>query len=109
MRNDNTWRGRKLRSDQQEKRTAKRYGATLHAGSGSGKYKRNDSHTAAALIENKRTDNEKSIRVVLADLVALAQRADAQGRRPEMHIEINGDRYVILREDDHVELCDGAA
>lgn len=100
---------RKAKSVKQERSFAKRVGARLTPGSGSGRYQRNDARKDDALIENKRTDNEKSIRLVLDDLTTLAKRADQQGLRPVMQVEIGVRRYVVLREADYLDLVDDNA
>ena len=92
----------------QESRVAAARGATLHSGSGNQR-KKHDSSTSSngfgtpgVLIENKRTDKQ-SYSIRLAELLPFEQRSDAQGKRPEFHIEIDGHDYVLLRLADHLE------
>jgi hypothetical protein len=92
------------RSQQQEKRVAKRYKARQHGGSGTSAFYRNDSHNEAELIECKRTDNTRYIRLDVEELDALARRAYAKGKRPVMHVEIGGREFVVLQEPDYAEL-----
>jgi len=95
---------KRKQSDAQEKRVAKRLGATQHGGSGSGQFKRNDMHTDDFLVECKRTDNERYIRVDVKEVEALTRRAAEQGKAPAFAIEIRGREYVLLLDADFQEL-----
>jgi len=66
-----------------------------------------DMHTDGELVECKRTDNERYIRVDLKELRALGHRADAQGKVPAFCIEVGGEDYVIHRVGDWQELRGG--
>lgn len=92
------------KSQAHERYVADRYGAVQHAGSGSGPYRKNDSHTDDELFECKRTDGTSKIVIDVKELQVLGRRADAQGRRPVSHLDIAGDYYVVLRDEDYYDL-----
>lgn len=94
----------RVKSDQQERRVARRLDAKQHGGSGSGKFFRNDMHTDAFWIECKRTDNKKYIRVDVQEMEALVRRAAEKGKCPVLAIEISGREYVLLLDADFQEL-----
>ena len=93
-------------SQKQERGAAKRLGATLHAGSGTGA-RANDMHTASELIECKTVlQGKRSITLKVDDLNALAQRAAHQDRTPVMHIELPECKirtWVLVPEVDYRE------
>jgi hypothetical protein len=93
-------------SDKQEKRTAKTYGGTLNAMSGAGWVRKADVRTPDFMIENKtRMDpNAKSYSVKAVDLRDLTKRARLEGRTPLLQFDLSGHRYVVLNEDDLLEL-----
>jgi hypothetical protein len=97
----NNWAKLRLKASQrQEKDTAKYYGGRTQPGSGSGWVHRNDVRSKRFLIENKRTDNERSITIKADDLRQLrinATRSDVIGI---MEFYLGGHNYVILHRDD---------
>jgi hypothetical protein len=95
---------KRVRSDRQEAGLAKRVGGRVSKGSGSGWRQRQDVRSPGLLWEMKRTDNVKSISIKVADLDQLRHHALQEGRTPVMHIEIGDKRYVVLGEDDFLEL-----
>lgn len=92
-------RRRKL-SRRQEKDTAKRYAGRTTPGSGSGWLHRNDVRSDEFLIENKRTDNERSITIKADDLRQLRINATRLDKVGIMEIYLGGHNYVILHSDD---------
>jgi hypothetical protein len=94
-----TDRRRKL-SQRQERETAARYGGRQQAGSGSGWLHRNDVRSDEFLIENKRTDNERSITIKADDLRQLRINATRLDRIGILEFYLGGHNYVILHTDD---------
>lgn len=92
------------RSRKQEKRSASAYKGSRNAGSGSGWLRKNDVRTANILIENKFTTNEKQITLKHADLKELIERAILEDRLPVLQFDLASRRYVVLTEDDFLEL-----
>lgn len=88
------------KSRQQEKDTAKAYGGRTQPGSGSGWVHRNDVLSDEFLIENKRTDNARSITIKADDLRLLRINAFRRDRIPLMEFQLGGHDYVILHRDD---------
>ena len=98
---------RRRASRRQEKRTAKRLGARLHAGSGSGPWRKNDSHTSDFLIENKTVlRGSRQITVKADDLQALVVRARLEDRLPLLEIEVGGRAYYITPVEDFDDYCE---
>ena len=93
------------RSQQQEKRVAKKVGGTTNAGSGSGWRRQNDVREDGVLWEMKRTDG-KSISISLKDWEKLRTNALMEDRMPAMHLEIGRRRLVVLSEDDYMEMTE---
>ena len=93
------------RSQQQEKRMAKKVGGTTNAGSGSGWRRQNDVREDDVLWEMKRTDKQ-SISIALKDWEKLRTNALTEDRMPAMHLEIGRRRLVVLSEDDYMEMRD---
>jgi hypothetical protein len=96
---------RKL-SQRQERETAKVYGGSVQPGSGSGWVHRNDVRSAQFLIEDKRTDNERSITIKADDLRRLRINATRLDRIGIMEIYLGGHNYVILHRDDFAGYVD---
>lgn len=92
------------RSRKQEQRSAKSYKGSRNAGSGSGWLRKNDVRTEDILIENKFTTNEKQITLKNQDLVELIERAILEDRLPVLQFDLAGRRYVVLTEDDFLEM-----
>jgi hypothetical protein len=91
-----------------EKDAADRWGGKLSPASGSGPRAKNDFRTTDELVEHKYTEN-KSFRLVEEDLIDLNVNAVCEGRIPVFLVEFaTGTSYVVLREDDYLELRHGA-
>lgn len=82
---------------------AKLVGGHLHAGSGNQWRHKNDVHNDDYLFEMKRT-GKTQITIKSKDLEDLRSNATVQGRIPVMHCEIGNRRFVVLTEDDFLEL-----
>lgn len=92
--------------DKQEKRVAKLVGGTRNAGSGSGWRRRQDVRTDRFLWEMKYT-GKKQITLKAQDLEQLRKHALMDDRTPVMHIEVGERSYVVMSEDDFLELFGG--
>lgn len=91
-------------SRKQEKRTADIYKGSRNAGSGSGWMRKNDVRSVEFLFENKFTTNKKSITLKESDLRELTERAIIEDRTPVLQFDLANRRYVVLVEDDFVEM-----
>lgn len=91
-------------SRKQEKRTADTYKGSRNAGSGSFWLRKNDVRSAEFLFENKFTTNKKSITLKEVDLRELNERAITEDRVPVLQFDLAGRRYVVLVEDDFIEM-----
>ena len=94
------------KSKKQEERTAARYKGSRNAGSGSGWLRKNDVRSETFLIENKFTNNLKSYTVKSLDLKELEARAVMEDRVPLLQFDLNNKSYVILTEDDFLEIIE---
>lgn len=94
------------KSRKQEKRSANTYRGSRNAGSGSGWMRKNDVRSEAFLVENKLTTGTKSITIKEVDLRELRQRAIMEDRVPIFQFDLSGRNYVVLVEDDFLELID---
>lgn len=93
-------------SVRQEKRTANTYKGSRNARSGAGWLRKNDVRAEALLIENKLTTNKSQISIKSVDLVELRERAILEDRLPVLQFDVGGRRYVVLSEDDFLEMID---
>lgn len=91
-------------SRKQEQRTADTYKGSRNAGSGSFWLRKNDVRSAEFLFENKFTTNKKSITLKEIDLRELNERAIIEDRVPVLQFDLAGRRYVVLVEDDFIEM-----
>ena len=91
-------------SRKQEKRTADTYKGSRNAGSGSGWMRKNDVRSVEFLFENKFTTNKKSITLKEVDLRELVERAILEDRTPVLQFDLANRRYVVLVEDDFLEM-----
>lgn len=91
-------------SRKQEQRTADTYKGSRNAGSGSFWLRKNDVRSAEFLFENKFTTNKKSITLKEVDLRELNERAIIEDRMPVLQFDLAGRRYVVLVEDDFIEM-----
>ena len=94
------------RSKQQEERTAKAYNGSRNIMSGAGWVRKADVRTEEFMIENKlkMDPNAKSYSVKAVDMRDLTKRARLEGRIPLLQIDLAGHRYVVLPEDDFLEI-----
>lgn len=99
----------KKASLKQEKRTAEKYRGSINAMSGAGWMRKADVRSEHFLIENKlkMDPNAKSYSVKAADLRDLTKKARLEGRIPLLQFDLAGHRYVVLVEDDLLEMIDG--
>jgi hypothetical protein len=88
------------KSRRQEQDTAKAYNGRVQPGSGSGWLHRNDVRSDEFLIENKRTDNERSITLKADDLRQLRINAFRLDRIGLLEFQLGGHNYVVLHRDD---------
>jgi hypothetical protein len=96
------------KSKRQEERTAKAYKGSRNAMSGAGWVRKADVRTEEFMIENKlkMDPNAKSYSIKSVDMRDLVKRARLEGRIPLMQIDLAGHRYVVLTEDDFLEMID---
>jgi hypothetical protein len=100
-------RQRRLKaSRRQEQATAKRIGGRTNSGSGSGWVYRNDVRSDRFLVEDKRTDNERSITIKADDLRKLRINATRLDKVAVLEFYLGGHDYVILHRDDFVGYLD---
>jgi hypothetical protein len=92
------------KSVKQEKRSAKLYNGSRNARSGAGWLRKNDVRSHDFLIENKLTENMKTITIKELDLRELRLRAIAEERVPILQFDLSNRNYVILTEDDFLEM-----
>lgn len=100
---DDARKNRKI-SLKQEKRTAETYRGSRQPMSGAGWLRKNDVRSERLLIENKTTGNAKSYSIKSADLAELTERAILDDRLPVLQFDLGGRRYVVLNEDDFLEM-----
>lgn len=92
------------KSKKQERRTADVYKGSRNAGSGSGWLRKNDVRSHDFLFENKFTDNKTQYSIKLKELKELRERAVLENRVPVLQVDISNNRYVVLTEDDFLEI-----
>jgi len=94
------------KSLRQEKRTAEAYKGSRNAMSGAGWVRKADVRTEEFMIENKlkMDPDAKSYSIKAVDMRDLTKRARLEGRIPLMQIDLAGHRYVVLTEDDFLEI-----
>lgn len=97
----------KKESIRQEKRTAQNYKGSRTVRSGATWFSKNDVRTENFLIENKFTGNAKSYTVKYEELKDVVTRAVLEDRVPVLQFDLGGKRFVILVEDDFLEMIDG--
>ena len=95
------------KSRKQEKRSANNYRGSRNAGSGNGWMRKNDVRSTEFLIENKLTTAIKSITLKEVDLRELRERAILEDRVPVLQFDLSGRSYVVIVEDDFLELISG--
>lgn len=92
------------KSKKQEIRTADTYRGSRNARSGAGWLRKNDVRSHNFLIENKLTGNLKSITLKLSDLIELRERAILEDRTPVLQFDCGGRRFIVIAEDDFLEM-----
>lgn len=94
------------KSKRQEERTAKSYAGSRNIMSGAGWVRKADVRTEDFMIENKlkMDPDAKSYSIKAVDMRDLTKRARLEGRIPLMQIDLAGHRYVVLTEDDFLEI-----
>lgn len=94
------------KSLRQEKRTAEAYKGSRNVMSGAGWVRKADVRTEEFMIENKlkMDPDAKSYSIKAVDMRDLTKRARLEGRIPLMQIDLAGHRYVVLTEDDFLEI-----
>ena len=90
----------------QEKRTAETYKGSRNVMSGAGWMRKADVRSEDFMIENKlkMDPDAKSYSIKAVDLRDLVKRARLEGRIPLMQIDLAGRRYVVLVEDDFLDI-----
>ncbi len=91
------------RSKKQEERTAEKYKGSRNVMSGAGWVRKNDVRTIDLLVENKFTD-KKSYSIVSQEMVKLARTAIVEDRIPVLQVDLGGRSYVVLLENDFLEM-----
>ena len=93
-------------SDKQEKFTAQQFGGSQIPMSGAGFWSKNDVKSDDFLIECKlkMDPDAKSYPIKSIDLRDLTRRARMEGRIPLMQIDLAGKRYVVLPEEDFLDI-----
>ena len=71
--------------------------------SGAGWVRKNDVRAIDLLVENKFTD-KKSYSIVSQEMVKLARTAILEDRIPVLQVDLGGRSYVVLLEDDFLEM-----
>lgn len=66
--------------------------------------RKNDVRSVEFLFENKFTTNKKSITLKEVDLRELVERAILEDRTPVLQFDLANRRYVVLVEDDFLEM-----
>lgn len=93
---------RKRVSERQERGLARRTGAKLHSGSGSG-HTGHDMHTDGELIECKTVlKGNRQITIKADDLKSLSYQAAIQDKDPLLHVELDGRRWVLIPEENYL-------
>lgn len=106
---DDPKRDRIKKSRKQERLLAKRTGGRAIRGSGAGREKGDvNINRVRFKIEAKRTDSD-SISIKKAWLTKITEEAFSVGRRPALAVEINGEKWVAIQENeflDYLNYCE---
>ena len=95
----------KKQSLKHEKRIAKKVGGQTTAASGAFWSRKGDVRSEDLLIEHKYTGKKQT--TIKSDVLKKIMReAILDGRMPVLGIHLDGENYVILLEDDYLELRD---
>ena len=92
-------------SQKHEKRLAKKIGGSVNSRSGAFWPRKGDVRSDDLLIEHKYT-GKKSFSVKADVLEKITREAILEGRMPVLGVHLNGENYVILLEDDFLEIRD---
>lgn len=88
-----------------EKRLAKAIGGSRNAASGALWHRKGDVRSEDLLIEHKWT-GKKSFSLKSDILKKITREAILDGRMPVLGVHLDGENYVILLEDDYLEMRD---
>lgn len=92
-------------SQKHEKRLAQKLGAKRNAASGAFWSRKGDVRSDDLLIEHKWTGKKQA--TIKSDVLKkITREAILEGRVPVLGIHLDGENYVILLEDDYLELRD---
>jgi hypothetical protein len=91
-------------SQKHEKRIAKEIGGSRTAASGAFWSRKGDVRNSELLVEHKWT-GKKSKTITAAELEKISTEAIMDGRMPVFGIHLNGEDYVILSENDFLEMA----
>ena len=92
-------------SQKHEKRLAKKIGGSRNAASGAFWSRKGDVRSADLLIEHKWTGKKQT--TIKSDVLKkIVREAILDGRMPALGIHLDGENYVILLEDDFMEMRD---
>ena len=90
-------------SQKHEKRLAKKIGGSRNAASGALWSRKGDVRSADLLIEHKWTGKKQT--TIKSDVLKkIVREAILDGRMPALGIHLDGENYVILLEDDFMEM-----
>ena len=90
-------------SQKHEKRIAKKVGGSTNAASGAFWSRKGDVRSSDLLIEHKWTGKKQT--TVKSDVLKkIVREAILDGRMPVLGIHLDGENYVILLEDDFLEM-----
>jgi GH43 family beta-xylosidase len=92
-----------IESKKHEARLAKKLGGQRNAGSGAFWSRKGDVRASDVLIEHKYT-GKASITVKAAVLEKIVKEAIFESRMPALGISLNDTNYILLTEDDFLEL-----
>ena len=92
-------------SQKHEKRLAKKIGGSRNAASGAIWTRKGDVRSDDLLIEHKWT-GKKQTTIKSEVLKKIVREAILDGRMPVLGIHLDGENYVVLLEDDFLELRD---
>ena len=90
-------------SRKHEERLAKKIGGKRNAGSGAFWSRKGDVRSKDLLVEHKWT-GKASVSIKAAVLEKIVTEAILDGRMPVLGFHLNGENYVMLTEDDFLEL-----
>lgn len=95
------------RSQRQEARGAHHLGGTVNAGSGNGWMRKNDVRTPTYSVEYK-TTAAKQFTLKNTELIQAERHAILDGRRMAFGVEMCGRNWMVISEEDFLELKGGS-